>query len=110
MDTNNHQRRLGKGFVVSWWIAFVMAAPLAARLLYERTILAWRDGEQAVGFTLAHRNPEIVFFGLAGCVALAAWFLVALVSLIVRRKAPSRDIIAYLLAAPLLVLICAPVL
>lgn len=109
MNSSNRNPPLEKGFIVFWWIAFVMTVPLAARLLYERTILLWRDGDQAIGFTLAHRHPEILFLGLAGCVLLAVWCAIALISVVWRRKAPSARMIPYLLALPLIALICYPV-
>lgn len=109
MKPDNHKQRLGRWFIVSWWAAFVMAAPLAARLLYERTVLMWRDGDQALGFALAHGNPVLLFLGLAGCVLLAVWFAVALIDMVARKKAPSGATLSYLLVPPLIGLICYPV-
>jgi hypothetical protein len=73
------------------WIGLLVLACLpgtavfALRLIYEQTVMTWRDGEQMVGFALAHAYilfflPMILSFALAhfalacvGAVTLARW-------------------------------------
>jgi len=68
------------------WIRILVLASLpgttafALRLIYEQTIMTWREGEQMVGFALSHAYvlfflPMILSFALAH-VALALLFLV----------------------------------
>lgn len=61
-------------------IVGVIAAPgavwLAARLVYEQTLLTWRRGPQMVGFSLAHSG--LVFPLLLSAALLSLWCLVLL--------------------------------
>ncbi len=57
------------------WIAGTIAAPgtayFAARMVYEQTLLSWRNGPQMVGFSLAHSGPILILF--ASIVLMALW-------------------------------------
>ncbi|HEU5182713.1 MAG TPA: ankyrin repeat domain-containing protein [Candidatus Polarisedimenticolia bacterium] len=52
----------------------VVAAPgtayFAARMVYEQTLLSWRNGPQLVGFSLAHSGPILLLLASAGVMAL----------------------------------------
>ncbi len=51
----------------------VIAAPgtayLAGRLVYEQTLLSWRNGPQMVGFSLAHSGPILLLLASVGLMA-----------------------------------------
>ena len=51
---------------------------LASRLVYEQTVMTWRDGEQMIGFTLAHVFPFLYLWVILAHIALlsvaVAWF------------------------------------
>lgn len=53
----------------------VIAAPgtayFAARMVYEQTLLSWRNGPQMVGFSLAHSGPILLL--LASVLLMALW-------------------------------------
>lgn len=85
METSGQTRRFPKLLTVSWWFVYLPLLALEARLLYEETWLTYTRGEQMIGFTMAHKFPELLllgFFGWAGCLI---WCSIALV-VIVRRK------------------------
>ena len=66
-------------FLKVWWVgASPFAVLFAARILWEKTILTWSHGPQAVGFALFHIHPEFAFGGILGCLAVALWLLITL--------------------------------
>ncbi len=60
------------------------SAALAARLVWEQTVLSWESGPQMVGFVLMHSGVGILLF--AALLAGSAWTLVVLVASLVRRR------------------------
>jgi hypothetical protein len=70
-------RVFGRGLIIWWWSAFIAAAPLYFRLLWEQTYLTWQKGPQMIGFSLAHQHPEVLLVGLAGYAAMCGWLVVA---------------------------------
>lgn len=52
---------------------------LACRLVWEMTVLTWREGLQAVGFSVAHLAPTLYLLGIFSAVGSAIWCLVVLV-------------------------------
>ena len=53
-------------FRISGWLGFAAAAPIAARLTYEQTVLTWQSGVQSVGFTVVHEYPGLLVLGVVG--------------------------------------------
>ena len=96
MNTPDDKQRLAKWLVVWWWIAFVVAAPLYLRLLWEETLLTWSQGRQMVGFSLAHLYPEILLLGLAGYALFIAWLIAAVVFLAAKKRRLARSAMTYL--------------
>jgi hypothetical protein len=96
MNGPNERQSLPNWLAVWWWVAFVVAAPLYLRLLWEQTFLTWRAGRQMIGFSLVHRHLEILVAGLAGYVLFLAWIIVTAVYLAMKRTRPSRSTLAYL--------------
>jgi len=64
--------------VFGWSVLFVMA-PLSLRLMYEQTVLTWRDGWQMVGFSLAHVIPGLLIIGIVGAICAHVYLVVLLV-------------------------------
>lgn len=68
-------------------LAVVPSAILAARLVWEQTVLTWRVGSVMIGWSWGH-GPEVVFF--LSPVGLLLWIVVLVVTVVVgaisRRK------------------------
>jgi len=52
---------------------------LSVRLIWEMTVLTWREGLQAVGFTLFHSMPSLALLGLLSLVGAGVWCLFVMV-------------------------------
>jgi len=64
------------GWLLLWFIAsFAGAMAFVARIVWEETILTWRQGPQMVGFTLTHAELPLFFFFLG---SLLSYFVMLL--------------------------------
>lgn len=68
----------------SMLVALPGTAALALRLMYEQTVMTWQEGEQMVGFSLAHAYI-FLFLPMLLSVALAHFGLLAALSVTVGR-------------------------
>jgi len=84
-------------------VLLVLALGFTSRIIWEETLLTWRDGPQMVGFSLAH--GEWAFLMLSP-ILLAGWFLTALVFVIVDhvKKFMSSQQLRIVMVASVLVL------
>ena len=78
------------GFPGAWtatgYVVFSVSAIFVGRIVYEETILTWKNGPQMVGFGLAHgAAPLMLAAGLVGLPCGLLWMLVSLLFLF-RRK------------------------
>ena len=100
---------LPKAWTITGYLLVCGAAVFVGRIVYEETILTWRNGPQMVGFTIMHGAlPFILFSGLIGLPGTLLWVAVSLVLLIRRKfRAPAVDwiplIMSLLLAALLFI-------
>jgi hypothetical protein len=92
--------------LVAGFFAMLGTAALAARLIWEQTIMSWEQGPQMIGFSLAHGTGFFLFFFP---VLLCVWLVVAGAILGWRfwkiRKAATFSLQAVLSAISLLVLL-----
>lgn len=66
---------------------------LAARFVWEQTVLSWERGPQAVGFSLAHSHwGAICFLGAAASVVGVVVTLIGLVISVARARSVSRGL------------------
>jgi hypothetical protein len=79
-------RAFPKWFTLLGWIFYVPASLFVIRLLWEKTLLTWREGPQMIGFTMVHLHPIPFFIGVTGMLLCDLWILTAIVFLILRRK------------------------
>jgi hypothetical protein len=93
-------------------IAVVMSAPFVLRLVYEQTLLTWRQGWQMVGFSIAHVHPGLLIFGGLGLLGLhvfiIAWSVAAVLTRLPERHSPVQNISLATIAAVLLLLVYVP--
>ncbi len=70
-----------------WWLfSSPLAIVLAARFMWEKTILTWRSGPQMVGFSLIHIHPLFAIAGLLCSWSLMLWLLPAVIYFVIRRE------------------------
>jgi hypothetical protein len=90
-------------FAICGMAAVFFAAIFAGRMLWEETLLTWRQGPQMLGFSLAH-GPWVVLF--LAPIALSLWLAIALVALVVylvKRRRPSFATLATAAAGVLII-------
>ena len=80
------QDGLPRAWTTTGYVVFAVSAIFVGRIVYEETILTWKNGPQMVGFALAHgAAPLILVAGLVGLPCGLLWMLVSL-PLLFRRK------------------------
>jgi hypothetical protein len=110
METNDQPKRFPKVLTVIWWFVYPPLGALEARLLYEQIWLTYTRGEQMIGFSMAHQFPELLLFGLAGCIGSILWSIVALVFILRRRyQISTASKLQFALALTTLLLIFTPI-
>src|SRR5262249_7522421 len=63
------------------WLSLPGMVACVSRLVYEQTVLTWRDGEQMVGFALAHAHVILlVWMMLSAVLAIVYLLSVAFIS------------------------------
>jgi hypothetical protein len=62
---------------VPWILVSAAGLPFAGRILWEKTILTWREGPQNIGFSLAHIHPEFFLVGIIATFFYVIWLLVS---------------------------------
>src|SRR5262245_10933942 len=80
--------------------------PVTLRLVWEMTLLTWQEGEQMIGFSIAHSMLGLVVVGGLAEWAALVWCLTILTLAVVRRRALTR--IDWALLTTLVVTIGAP--
>jgi hypothetical protein len=90
------------GFPKLWMVTgYVLAALVAiftCRVVYEETILTWKNGPQMVGFAMVHTMPSLLLAGLIGAVGGLLWMIVSVTLLFRRRfRLPWFDLLPLLL-------------
>jgi hypothetical protein len=70
---------------VAWLSAAPLGVAFAARMVWEKTILTARSGEQMIGFSLAHRHPLLFLGGVLCSYFLMLWLIPALYFLLKTR-------------------------
>ena len=66
---------LPKWLRLIWLFAAPLGISVSARILWEKTLLTAREGEQMIGFSMIHIHPGFFFSGLLCSVILLAWIL-----------------------------------
>jgi hypothetical protein len=86
-------RPASRVLLIAWIVTLLGALPLELRLTWERTVLTWTQGPQAVGFTLAHQQLPLLLIGTL-CMMAALVLLVGLVGAtlvaLIRRQPVAR--------------------
>jgi len=87
-------------------VAIIASAPYVLRLVYEETILTWREGDQMVGFSVVHAFPQLLLLGGLGLLGvhlfLLAWLGSSAFELFRRRKLPSHHLLLVATATAML--------
>ena len=78
----------------TWFPVFVGAGIYVGRLLYEETILTWRNGPQNVMFSFFHLHPFLYMVSLLCVFLLHAWLVIWVVVLIIDRCRDVRPRVA----------------
>lgn len=86
MEKKSFPRWLG----ISWLVVYPLMAILVGRLLYERTYLTWKYGEQAIGFVFVHAYGLLFLASALGFFLAHGWLLAALVFILLRPGRVSR--------------------
>jgi hypothetical protein len=76
-------------FAICGMVTVFFTAMFAGRILWEETLLTWRQGPQMLGFSLAHGSWVVLFLAP---MALSTWLAVAFIALVVylfKRRRPS---------------------
>jgi len=94
--------RVSRGLWMFALVALALNAALAARLVWEQTVLTWRQGPQMIGFSLVHGPWAPIILAPVLLVVLGVWMLALLVDGLLRGRRPSRSLVA-LGAATLLI-------
>jgi hypothetical protein len=74
----------GRGAYV-WLFPAPLALLISARILWEKTLLTYQEGEQMVGFSLVHIHPFFFISGWICSMAMILWLLAACFFLIRAR-------------------------
>ena len=90
------------GFPRLWTvIGYILVADVAiftGRIVYEETILTWKNGPQMVGFAMAHIMPPLLLTGLIGVIGGLLWLIFSVTLLFRRRfRLPWFDLLPILL-------------
>ena len=64
------------GVLFLGFVAILLSAALAGRLIWEQTVWTWTSGPQMVGFSLFHGDGAVLFLAP---ILLIIWFLSALI-------------------------------
>ena len=72
------------------WAAFVGALAWDLRIVYEQTILTWRNGSQMLGFAMVHLHPELLIGGVISLICVHIWLVWFLVLWARRLTSGSR--------------------
>jgi hypothetical protein len=76
-----------RGWIIAGYVFVAGAALLVGRIVYEETLLTWRNGPQMVGFAMAHGAlPFVVDAGLIGLLGGSLWAIASLVLLFRKRS------------------------
>ncbi len=70
---------LPKWVTISWLVVFPLAFLLTLRFIYEQTYLTWVNGQQMVGFTLAHQGIGFLILGMLSLGLTHLWLLTVVV-------------------------------
>jgi hypothetical protein len=70
---------------VLWLFPAPLALSFSARILWEKTLLTYLEGEQMVGFSLIHIHPFFSISGWLCSMILLLWLLAACIFLIRAR-------------------------
>jgi hypothetical protein len=73
-----------KKMVPKWiWILFLISFPgsafYALEIIYEMTILTWKNGLQNVGFSLIHNQSLLFLFFVVSLLILCVWIIILIV-------------------------------
>ena len=63
----------------------------AGRLVWEMTMLTWRDGPQMIGFSLAHTIPLVFILGSLSMTGAMVWCIWVGGALVLRRRRLSKS-------------------
>jgi hypothetical protein len=74
---------------LAWLCLAPFATLFAARVAWEKTILTWERGPQAVGFSMMHIHPMFFIVGVLCCFSIMLWLLPSAFYAIKRRQALS---------------------
>lgn len=74
------------------WVCLVVCLPLAARGIYEKTVLTWREGPQMPGFTVSHTQLGLFFLGLFGTICLYGWLTAFVIEFFLGRSSGATAI------------------
>ena len=81
-----------KPWMVTGYVLSAIGAIFAGRVIYEETILTWKDGPQMIGFAVAHTMPLLLLAGPIGVCSGLLWVIVSLILMSRRRfHAPLAD-------------------
>jgi hypothetical protein len=72
------------------WVSMPGIIALTARLVYEQTVLTWRDGMQAVGYSLGHAYALLFLWMLLSVLGAIGYFLAVVVVSVIRRVRSER--------------------
>ncbi len=67
------ERRWYQPLRVIGWFVLAVAALYDLRLVYEQTLLTWKDGPQMVGFSMVHVFPVLLLLGALGFLGCSSW-------------------------------------
>jgi hypothetical protein len=88
----NVETRLPPWLSAWFLLSFAGVCWMVGRMVWEQTLLTWRQGPQMVGFTLAHAQLGLLFFFLISLalfmLAYLAVLVVSVVAIAKRRRVP----------------------
>jgi hypothetical protein len=70
-------KRLPDWMTVLWLVPAPLALTFSARVLWEKTLLTYLEGEQMIGFSLMHIHPFFFISGWLCSMILMLWLLAA---------------------------------
>jgi hypothetical protein len=69
---------LPRRLALLWVLAAPLGLPFSIRIIWEKTILTAREGEQMIGFSLVHLHPVFFIVGALSSLVLSVWVLFAI--------------------------------
>lgn len=90
------------GFARLWTVTgyalVVLVAIFSGRIVYEETILTWKNGPQMIGFAMVHTMPLLLVAGMISVCGGFLWMIVSVTLLFRRRfRLPLFDLLPILL-------------